>query len=146
MLQVDFEPGAENTSTQMLGNISEMGKPKHTSTQRLDKARKEKVADEMNHVWTEPRRTEAVEKPLYQYVYNIHNGDHHRMLVGSEAPHEGVLTEEEHQAVAIRGADEPAGLRVSLEGNIASGKNCLDCPKIIKCNCNRKEYIRLLDR
>ena len=122
-MQVAFEPGDENTSTQKLGVLGEIGGPKHTSTQRLDKSWKMKVAEEANHVWTEPRRTEAVEKPLYQYVFNIHNGDHHRMLVGSDMPHEGVLTVEEHQAVAARGADKPASLRVSLEGNIASGRN-----------------------
>ena len=123
VFQVLFEPGKENTSTQWPETEEEFGLPKFTSTQRADKAMKVKINEERSRIWTEPKRTVLVEKPTYQYIYNVHNGDHHRMLVGSDESHEGVLTVEEHLAVHLKGKDTPAGLRVSLEGNIASGKD-----------------------
>ena len=87
--------------------------------QRKDKRRNSK-SEEL--CWKEPVREAIVERPKYKTIYNIFKNEYTTMLVGSDGEHDGILTAAEAEAYKKMKDNVKQGCRVSLEGNIASGK------------------------
>ena len=121
-----FEASATVTSTQLIADPDEFEEPSFESTQRLgkpeqkmDKHRGEKVVAENVSVWRQPNRTLLSGETDTTSIYNIFTGGYSILPCGED--HEGYYTMEERDFVN-RSVTQHQGLRVSLEGNIGSGK------------------------
>ena len=122
-----FEASATFTSTQLIGDPSEFDEPKFESTQQLgkpeqkkDKRRGEKVVAENVPAWKQPNRTLLSGRTDTTSVYNIFTGGMSILPCGED--HDGYYTMEERDFIN-RSVIQHQGLRVSLEGNIGSGRN-----------------------
>ena len=122
----DFVSGVKCASTQAISTFptATVGAPRFQSTQKVGKPsqkqdRYRKVYEE--RPWSEPKRVPIVEKPIWKAVYNIFTGEYTDMLVGAEGAHDGILTE--HEAAQYNAVKHQIrqGVRIALEGNIASG-------------------------
>ena len=111
-----------NASTQApvdVGDLSILHSSTQRGSQKKDKHRTEK-SEEMG--WREPVRKPIIEMPKYKTVYNIYKNEYTTMLIGSSSTHDGILTAAEAEAYEEMKDHLKCGVRVALEGNIASGK------------------------
>ena len=110
-----------NASTQVPVELEDIN-IRHSSTQRggqkEDRHRMEK-SEEVG--WQEPVRKPIIEMPKYKTIYNIYKDEYTTMLVGSSSTHDGILTAAEAEAYEKMKDHLKTGVRVALEGNIASG-------------------------
>ena len=88
--------------------------------QKEDKARGSKVKAESTSIWVEPSRTVLRGDQETKCIYNIFNGKYSVLPVGEK--HEGFITLEEKLAVEQNRGRYTQGLKVSIEGNIGSGR------------------------
>ena len=144
--KLGFMRGVNQTSTQLIGDPSDFGEPSFQSTQslgredqRADKARGEKLKAEAASVWTEPNRTVLHEKQETKCVYNIYRGGHSILPVGEH--HEGYVTLEEKTAVEENVGKYTRGLKISIEGNIGSGKwNWRRARQLMSCCAGKSSF------
>ena len=88
--------------------------------QKEDKARGYKVQAEATSIWVERNRTVLRGDQETKCIYNIFNGKYSVLPVGEK--HEGFITLEEKLAVEQNRGRYMQGLKVSIEGNIGSGR------------------------